>query len=56
MWTWLHSGWFFLLIPLAMMLACILMCVFACGFRSGGGCAGCCGMMRNSENHSRRSS
>ena len=54
MWTWLHSEWLFLLVPLAMMLACVLMCVFACGF----GCGGwrCCGTAQNPEHQSSRSS
>ncbi len=50
-WSWLQSGWLFLLIPLAMMAVCILMCVFVCGFRSRG-CGAYCGGMQHTQDRS----
>ncbi len=50
-WSWIQSGWLFLLIPLVMMVVCILMCIFVCGVRSCG-CGACCGGMQHTRDHS----
>ncbi len=49
---WIHSGWWLLLLPLAMMLACIVMCVLGCRVRSGG-CAGCCASRQHTQDNGR---
>ncbi len=51
MWFWFHSGWLFLVVPLAMIFACVLMCIVMCR-PSKGGCMRCCDHTHSNERHS----